>query len=231
YDTEGNFVWSYVTAPKVVGYNLDLLVDYNNDIYLAGDYNYSAGIPYEADFDVDPDSIYMLQGLGEKDAYIAKYNANAEIIWAYSVGGSGWEFATAIDLDNDLNICVGGWFYNTTDFDANPDSNFIWLPYIEPTYGNNVWMGKYDQDVLVPVAINNDEILNNTLLIAPNPAVDFINLYFSNQDAAGETIIIKDITGKIAGQYTMNNKLEINNLSPGIYFIQAGNLVTQFVKL
>lgn len=231
YDTEGNFVWSYVTAPKVVGYNLDLLVDYNNDIYLAGDYNYSTGIPYEADFDVDPDSIYMLQGHGEKDAYIAKYNANAEILWAYSVGGSGWEFATAIDLDNDLNICVGGWFYNTTDFDANPDSNFIWLPYIEPTYGNNVWMGKYDQDVLVPVAINNNEILNNTMLIAPNPAVDFINLYFSNQVAAGETIIIKDITGKIAGQYSMRNKLEINNLSPGIYFIQAGNLVTQFVKL
>lgn len=70
-----------------------------------------------------------------------------------------------------------------------------------------------------------------TFNVFPNPAIDFINLHFSNQNASGTTIIIKDITGKIAGQYSMSNKLEINYLSPGIYFIQAGNLVTQFVKL
>ena len=80
------------------------------------------------------------------------------------------------------------------------------------------------------VAVNNIAT-PATFKIFPNPAIDFINLYFSNQDASSEIIIIKDITGKIAGQYSMSNKLEINNLSPGIYFIQAGDLATQFIKL
>lgn len=73
--------------------------------------------------------------------------------------------------------------FNTDDFDANPDSNFIWLPYTAPDWGDNIWMGKYKQDgITIPQDTTDnpsgiDEITqNNSFIIYPNPAENNIQL-------------------------------------------------------
>ncbi len=229
YSPDGNFIWAHTTAPKVIGYNLDMIIDAQQDIYLTGDFNYSSGSPYEADFDFNPDSIYALQAKGEKDIYIAKYDSSAELIWAFNLGGSGWDFATAIALDNDFNICVGGWFFDSDDFDANPDSNFIWLPYTAPAYGNNIWMGKYHQDGITPVLLNELDAADQKFVIYPNPAVDKLNI--SIIDNKNETIKLYSITGKLIYQIPFTNELNISDLPVGMYLIEINNEIQKFIKL
>lgn len=229
YTSDGNFVWAHATAPKVLGYNLDMVIDDHNDIYLTGDFGYSAGIPYEADFDFDPDSIFMLQSLGEKDIYIAKYDSSAAIKWAYNLGGSGYDYATAIALDKNYSICVGGWFYNSDDFDANPDSNFIWLPYTIPSYGDNIWMGKYTQDGLSSLpSIQSD--VKNSFTIYPNPATDILHVSNIPVDMQHEMITIENMEGRCIISTQNVQDINISELPAGIYFIRIGNSAQKFIR-
>lgn len=236
YTADGDLVWANTTAPKVTGYNLDMLVDGNNDIYLTGYFGYSAGVPYEADFDFNTDSIYALQSLGNNDIYIAKYDSSAELTWAYNLGGSGYDYATAIALDNEYNICVGGWFFNSDDFDANPDTNFIWLPYTIPTYGDNCWIGKYKQDgITIPEDTTggpdwiNDFEADASFSVYPNPATEKIIAAWNNDAAKDNTIYIYDINGSIVKEIYRKQfftagmqQIEINieDLSSGMYFLK-----------
>lgn len=238
YSPEGDLIWVHTTAPKLPGYNLDMAIDGNNDIYLTGFFGYSTGVPYEADFDFNPDSIYALQSLGENDIYIAKYDSSAELLWAFSLGGSEYDYATAIALDNDYNICVGGWFFNTDDFDANPDSNFIWLPYTAPDWGDNIWMGKYKQDgITIPQDTTDnpsgiDEITqNNSFIIYPNPAENNIQLKNVNSELFNAQIEILNIHGEVINSFVYkNSSIDISALPVGLYFIRIENEIQKFVK-
>jgi hypothetical protein len=69
--------------------------------------------------------------------------------------------------------------------------------------------------------------------IYPNPANEyaFINYHFK----AGDEIRLTDVLGKLLyttkiKEPTLNFKLQTLNLSPGIYFLKAGNEVRRFVK-
>ena len=221
YSSDGNLIWAHVIAPKVFGFNLDMVIDANNDIYLTGDFNYSTGIPYEADFDVSDDNIFELQAVGEKDVYIAKYDSSSALLWAYSIGGSGWEFSTAISLDNNYDLCVGGWFYSTDDFDANPDSNFIWLPYTNPLYGNNIWVGKYHQDSIeIPVTVENS-YFENAFFLYPNPAHENFTINF-NSDLKDAMIEIYNAMGEKIYSDSINDKektVSTITFSAGIYYV------------
>ncbi|MFZ6051394.1 T9SS type A sorting domain-containing protein [Halocola ammonii] len=92
--------------------------DDEGNIYLGGEF-YG-----EADFD---------QGLGEtilssqgfSDAYIAKYNSNAELLWAKSFQSSEAILNYAIDTDNQGNVLTSGYFETATDFDPDPENEFI----------------------------------------------------------------------------------------------------------
>lgn len=231
YNADGELQWVHTTAPKVTGYNLDMAIDGNNDIYLTGHFGYSSGVPYEADFDFNTDSIYALQSLGDNDIYIAKYHSDAELVWAYNLGGSGYDFATAIDIDKEYNICVGGWFYESDDFDANPDSNFIWLPYTYPSYGDNCWIGKYKQnDISIPDAISEINETFSGFLVYPNPAKDYINLLSGNYAFNDTEIELLDIQGNVLKSFSASENISVADLPQGIYFIRAGEHLCKFLK-
>jgi hypothetical protein len=63
-----------------------------------------------------------------------------------------------------------------------------------------------------------DEVIATTFDIYPNPANDFITVKGITQSA----VSIMDISGKtIARVNAMQQRLDISQLAPGVYFIQA----------
>lgn len=227
YNSEGEYIWAHVTAPMVTGYTKDISIDGDNNLYLTGHFHYSAGAPFEADFDFNPDSVYALQSYGNHDVFVAKYAPDAELFWAYNIGGSGYDFSNAIALDQNQNIYAGGWFYASDDFDANPDTNFIWLPYTYPNYGDNIWIGKYQpQDVHTATV---DISTKNTILLYPNPVRDRLRFKLATF-SPDETIKVLSMEGKTIKTFPFSNDLDISDLSPGIYLLRIKNSNFKFIK-
>ena len=98
-------------------------------------------IPAEAQLGSDAGSLYVtgefgqtadcnpggpggiLASAGSRDAFIAKYaKADGSFAWAKSFGGTGYDTSrgAAVVSPSDGSVYVGGWFYNTVDFNPGP---------------------------------------------------------------------------------------------------------------
>ncbi|OGU15457.1 MAG: hypothetical protein A2X61_07740 [Ignavibacteria bacterium GWB2_35_12] len=72
---------------------------------------------------------------------------------------------------------------------------------------------------------------NTEINISPNPANDY--LYIHKQNNNHNNIIITSVTGEVLLTIESNNeeeqKINIQNLSPGIYFLRIGNVCKKFI--
>ncbi|MEO1437307.1 MAG: T9SS type A sorting domain-containing protein [Bacteroidota bacterium] len=118
---------------------IDMSQDAQGNIYLCGTFGDSA------DFDPGPD-VFELLGT----SYVAKLDANGDLVWAKSFNGFGVE---TVRPDNDGNVIIGFAFFQTIDFDPGPsvqnispsgdtdililkldvDGNFVWANQISGT--------------------------------------------------------------------------------------------------
>ncbi|MEZ4906646.1 MAG: T9SS type A sorting domain-containing protein [Saprospiraceae bacterium] len=79
-----------------------------------------------------------------------------------------------------------------------------------------------------PNLINESSIISNINFIYPNPAdnIMYINEYFYNENTECK---ILDITGRILLS-SNNQSININSLSPGIYFVILKNMEGTFIN-
>lgn len=107
---------------------------------------------------------------------------------------------------------------------------------VKVTKGAKITEWAYTSFTLVDPSsvINIDMGDNNNISIYPNPASDFIIIQASEGLAEGSDIQIFDMMGinvSPAGRGIKGGgKIDISNLSPGMYFIKTGNKVSKFVK-
>ncbi len=92
-----------------------IISDVNGNVYTVG---YFAGI---SDFDPSQGT-YSLSSNGINDAFILKQDPTGNLVWAKNIGGSSFDFAYSISLDNSNSIYVTGAFQGTVDFDPNPST-------------------------------------------------------------------------------------------------------------
>lgn len=92
----------------------------------------------------------------------------------------------------------------------------------------------------MPVALGMKEVNNNPvseLVLAPNPASEYINLRLKNLNQQIRQISIYDATGKVINQYRDDRMLiDISGLKPGIYIIKVDmekgvSLTGRFIKI
>ncbi|HKR05274.1 MAG TPA: T9SS type A sorting domain-containing protein [Bacteroidia bacterium] len=69
----------------------------------------------------------------------------------------------------------------------------------------------------LPVVVNN---ANNDLVISPNPATDFIYMFFSDENSNREADIV-NVLGETVIRSKNQDKIDISHLSNGIYFLRA----------
>jgi hypothetical protein len=79
--------------------------------------------------DADPgENEVILTSEGIDDIFLIKLNPQGEYLWSKSYGGTWQDFPTRVKIDNEGNIVIAGFFYDTVDF--NPGGE----PVIFSTY-------------------------------------------------------------------------------------------------
>ena len=146
-DNDGNYLW----AKHLVGVctPTSMKLDDDGNIYIA---EYMQGY---VDFDPSDQTMELTSG-ALSDAFMAKYNAQGELIWALNFGGEFQDDVNAFVLDNEGNIFMSGNFSFTVDFDSgdcmselsvggldtqdmyiakfNNDGQFIWVKQISGAF-------------------------------------------------------------------------------------------------
>lgn len=108
-DSNGNFVWAKQFGGKGRDVCFSAAFDDNENIYLTG------GFRMKADFDPGTDSV-ILTPKGSIDAFICKLDTKGDFVWVKQIEGCG---SYGIDLDNNNNIYITGYFSGTLDFDPS----------------------------------------------------------------------------------------------------------------
>lgn len=143
---------------------------------------------------------------GDADCWIVKLSTDGTILWQKTIGGSAEDdgFSIKQTADNGY-LFIGFSKSNNGDITGN--------------HGNG------NSDMLAiklsPDLLNTTAFQNQSLTVFPNPASNKIYLQISD-DASIKQVTVTDLMGKvILEQFENTNQLNTENLSNGIYFIQA----------
>lgn len=109
-DASGNFVWGKHLGSTAFEDIEEIVLDASNNFYVIG--------RFSSTLDFDPGTaVYNLTTVGNNDAYVSKYDANGNFIWARSFGSTGQENIYGLALDPTGKVVTGGNFGFTCDFD------------------------------------------------------------------------------------------------------------------
>ncbi|PHR23927.1 MAG: hypothetical protein COA38_16885 [Fluviicola sp.] len=106
---DGQFVWVKSMGGTLNEQGVNITADVNGNIYICGF--------YESDFDIDPGTgTTQLICSGERDAFIAKFDPNGNLLWGNSFSGTLSEQPEGIEI-TPSGILISGRFEGTVDFD------------------------------------------------------------------------------------------------------------------
>jgi hypothetical protein len=187
-------------------------VDPYGNFYIAGTYNNTV------DFDPTSAISNLSSFSGNKDIYLAKYNASGTLLWASRMGGNSNCAVFSLVADSNY-VLLGGSFSGTCDFDPSTNTaNKTSLGGMDGFIAKYTSMGAYtyahafasnQTDEVKSIAIDTADniyftgIVGATADMNPGAAVNSItntsgywNAYFAKLDANGNYIFAKHINGK-----------------------------------
>ena len=128
YDTNGNMLWAKSSGGIDDDWGQGIAIDAAGNAYITG-YYHSATITFGA-------TTLTNNNIGYYDIIIAKYDANGNVIWAKSSGGTNTDQGLCIATDTAGNTIIAGWFYSPTiTFGTITLTN---------NGGNDIFIAKYD---------------------------------------------------------------------------------------
>jgi hypothetical protein len=208
--TTANFEWARKTGGTGSDQGRSVAVDASGNVYTAGS--------FQGTVDFDPGAgTYTLVSLGSDDAYVTKFDAFGNFIWAKTFGGTLQDVAYDIDLDQNGNIYTTGHFENTVDFDPSastytitslglqdvfinkldPSGNFIWTKVLGGANSNV----PYSIDVDATGNVHTAGYFSGNIDLDPSASTYTINglggfdIFISKLDAFGNFLWGKSIAG------------------------------------
>ncbi|MBN8701889.1 MAG: T9SS type A sorting domain-containing protein [Bacteroidetes bacterium] len=95
-----------------------ITIDGNDNLLIAGTFSATA--------DFDPSgSTANLTSNGNLDIFFAKYDSSSTYSWAYNIGSTSKDAATAIAVDGSSNVYVAGYFQGTMDLDPGAGTSTV----------------------------------------------------------------------------------------------------------
>ncbi len=135
YSPNGELIWAKsVYGPQ--GFDFVEDVRFNNfrdSFVMVGSFERTV------DFDLGPGALSLSSSGGGQDGFVAKYDTNGNILWAFRIGGSGSDSVEAVRWDSEGNLLVAGYFSGTADFDPSAVNASL-----TSTGGLDAFIAKYD---------------------------------------------------------------------------------------
>lgn len=126
FDSNGQLLWASTTGSSTALFGQAVAVDGKGDTYVAGAFSQNAWFE-----DVE------FENNDEYDAFVAKYSAEGELLWAYQLGGDEADQATGIGVDANGQCYVTGYF---------EDLAFFGEIDLVSRGGRNLFVGQLDAD-------------------------------------------------------------------------------------
>lgn len=120
-DPQGNFLWAFQISPPVQITGASARVT-SHTLTPSGDLYITGSLTGLYDFDPGPSNTF-LHAIDE-NAFLAKYDAQGNLLWARQWGGSKTEYASALAIDAANNVYTTGFFMDTVDFDPAMSASF-----------------------------------------------------------------------------------------------------------
>lgn len=136
YDPNGNILWAKSAGGTKDDVGQSIATDANGNVFVTG-YFYSPSIDFG--------TTTLTNSSIAADVFVVKYDANGNVLWAKSAGGTGYEDGKSIATDASGNIFVTGHFssssisFGTTTLTNNtsPAGEIFVVKY--DTGGNELW--------------------------------------------------------------------------------------------
>tara|TARA_R110002050_G_scaffold74772_6_gene160330 strand:- start:97236 stop:99518 length:2283 start_codon:yes stop_codon:yes gene_type:complete len=173
-NSDGDFIW----AKQIGGDHSDILneliVDYNDDLYITGYFIQSA------DFDPGPGVFNLTNGYSP-DIYVLKLNLDGEFLWVKQFGGlNSQNKGEGIATDLIGNVFVTGTFADMIDFNPSPDTNNLTATGYSDSFilkldsnGDYVWaqqVGGNNSTVGKSIAVDNNTDGNDIIVTGAHKA-------------------------------------------------------------
>ncbi len=228
-DPEGNFIWAYKLGGSSQDHGYSITISDSGYIFITGD--------FKGEVDFDPGTgVFNMTSSTDKDIFVAKYDLDANFIWAGKMGGSGADIATSITTDSLDNVYTTGYHYGSGDFDPGPQvytldghgGAALFISKLDPA-GSFIWAVGCGgtQDVVSYSIITDDEqavyitgYFGSTVDFDPGPGVHEITPYGSNDafiqkiDELGNLVWVKQFGGTES------------DIAYGITIDNAGNIIS-----
>ena len=138
------------------------------------------------------------------DYWLIKLDSNGVISWQKTLGGSGVDYANAIQQTTDGGYIVAG-YSGSNDGDVTDNHGY-----------DDYWIVKLATATGI-TELNNDFKIS----VYPNPANNVLNINLSGLQV--EQVSIYNINGQLLGEVKQpaNNRLDIANLADGIYIAEV----------
>jgi hypothetical protein len=216
----GIFLWAKSMGSSENDCGQSITTDASGNLYLTG--------WFDGTVDFDPNAgVVNLVSQGTTDVVITKLDSDGNLIWAKSIGSSGYEFGYKIEIDESNNVYVAGGFENTVDFDPNGGvfellcngSTDVFILKLNSS-GNFIWaksFGSLDYDNAFSLALDASKnvyitgVFRGTVDFDPNSGVSNItsqassSLFISKLDSLGNYVW----AGSIDGSQSINNASDI----------------------
>jgi hypothetical protein len=132
-DANGNFQWATNAGGANPDRGFGITTDATGNVYTTG--------LFVGTVDFDPGAGALDLTSTQLDAFIQKLDANGNLVWAKSMGGSSWDVGQSICIDADGNVLTTGYFSTTADFDPGTG-----VANITSSGGRDIFIQKLDVD-------------------------------------------------------------------------------------
>ncbi len=204
-DNNGAFLWAGAfVASTGVSIGTSITLDVSGNIYTTG---YFLGT-----LDFNPgSSIFNKSSVGSQDIFISKLDANGNFLCVGTIGGAGNDVGSCVATSTNGNLYTTGSFSATADFDTNSSVTFS----LNATGFSDAYVGKYLQNCL-GVGINENAVLDRTLIIYPNPVSSMLNILDGPEVEHSKIEIINSL-GQIVIRLYYQKEIDVSHLSVGMY--------------
>ena len=132
---DGSHVWSRGFGGTYVDYGYGIALTGTGDAVVTGHFSYTA------DFGGGP-----LTSAGERDIFVARYDAGGNHVWSKGFGGGGQDWGFGVAVDGDGTVFVTGGFEDTLDFGGGPLTSAGYYDIFVSKFdsnGHHVWSSRF----------------------------------------------------------------------------------------